>query len=205
MSRWERMMDQPSRPQSRPHRVFTPRGMGAAARRHAADARPTDDLARLQQPQRPDLARRGRDDLSAAVAPAQPLCRGDAGALRRDAHLSRRRATARRPSSSASPARSRSASRPRRACCARCSRRWPNTPKVDLITTDGFLYPNAVLEREGLMERKGFPESYDLPALLAFLSDIKAGRAQRRGAGLFAPRLRHRARRDASRSTGRTS
>src|SRR5262249_20214279 len=39
--------------------------------------------------------------------------------------------------------------------------RWPNVPKVDLITTDGFLYPNAVLEREGLMEKKGFPESYD--------------------------------------------
>src|SRR5712692_8898740 len=54
--------------------------------------------------------------------------------------------------------------------------RWPNTPKVDLVTTDGFLYPNAVLEREGLMERKGFPESYDLTALLHFLSDIKAGR-----------------------------
>jgi len=54
--------------------------------------------------------------------------------------------------------------------------RWPNTPKVDLVTTDGFLYPNAVLEREGLMERKGFPESYDLSALLHFLSDIKAGR-----------------------------
>src|SRR6187401_1867425 len=54
--------------------------------------------------------------------------------------------------------------------------RWPNVPKVDLITTDGFLYPNAVLEREGLMERKGFPESYDLSALLRFLSDIKAGR-----------------------------
>src|SRR5215469_1190461 len=54
--------------------------------------------------------------------------------------------------------------------------RWPNTPKVDLVTTDGFLYPNEVLEREGLMERKGFPESYDLPALLHFLSDIKAGR-----------------------------
>ena len=49
-------------------------------------------------------------------------------------------------------------------------------PKVDLITTDGFLYPNAVLDREGLMEKKGFPESYDLPALLRFLSDIKAGR-----------------------------
>ncbi len=54
--------------------------------------------------------------------------------------------------------------------------RWPNVPKVDLVTTDGFLYPLAVLEREGLMEKKGFPESYDLPALLRFLSDIKAGR-----------------------------
>ncbi|WP_029351709.1 type I pantothenate kinase [Bosea sp. 117] len=53
--------------------------------------------------------------------------------------------------------------------------RWPNTPKVALITTDGFLLPNAVLEREGLMQRKGFPESYDLPALLHFLTDIKAG------------------------------
>jgi len=54
--------------------------------------------------------------------------------------------------------------------------RWPNTPRVDLVTTDGFLYPNAVLEREGLMERKGFPESYDLPALLRFLNEVKAGR-----------------------------
>src|SRR6202158_4076176 len=54
--------------------------------------------------------------------------------------------------------------------------RWTNVPKVDLITTDGFLLPNAVLEREELMERKGFPESYDLPALLRFLTDVKAGR-----------------------------
>src|SRR6188768_3540068 len=54
--------------------------------------------------------------------------------------------------------------------------RWPNTPKVDLVTTDGFLLPNAVLESEGLMEKKGFPESYDLPALLRFLADVKAGR-----------------------------
>jgi type I pantothenate kinase len=53
--------------------------------------------------------------------------------------------------------------------------RWPNVPKVDLLTTDGFLFPNAVLEREGLMDKKGFPESYDLPALLRFLSEIKAG------------------------------
>jgi len=55
-------------------------------------------------------------------------------------------------------------------------RRWPNTPKVELIATDGFLLPNAVLARAGLMERKGFPESYDRPALLAFLADIKAGK-----------------------------
>ncbi|MFO1088872.1 MAG: type I pantothenate kinase [Hyphomicrobiales bacterium] len=48
--------------------------------------------------------------------------------------------------------------------------------KVDLVTTDGFLLPNAVLEKEGIMNRKGFPESYDLPALLRFLSDIKAGK-----------------------------
>jgi type I pantothenate kinase len=54
--------------------------------------------------------------------------------------------------------------------------RWPDTPKVDLVTTDGFLFSNAVLERERLMEKKGFPESYDLPALLRFLSDVKAGR-----------------------------
>ena len=54
--------------------------------------------------------------------------------------------------------------------------RWSPRPKVDLVTTDGFLYPNKVLEREGLMQKKGFPESYDLPALLGFLSDIKAGR-----------------------------
>jgi len=55
-------------------------------------------------------------------------------------------------------------------------KRWTNTPRVDLVTTDGFLYPNAVLAHEGLMEKKGFPESYDLPALLTFLTDVKAGR-----------------------------
>src|ERR1700755_1026735 len=54
--------------------------------------------------------------------------------------------------------------------------RWSPRPRVDLITTDGFLFPNAVLERQGLMQKKGFPESYDLPTLLGFLSDIKAGR-----------------------------
>ncbi len=54
--------------------------------------------------------------------------------------------------------------------------RWPSSPKVDLITTDGFLYPNAILRESNLMERKGFPESYDLPRLLEFLTHIKAGR-----------------------------
>ena len=54
--------------------------------------------------------------------------------------------------------------------------RWSPRPKVDLVTTDGFLFPNAVLERQGIMQKKGFPESYDLQKLLAFLSDIKAGR-----------------------------
>ncbi len=53
--------------------------------------------------------------------------------------------------------------------------RWAPDQKVDLVTTDGFLLPNAVLDKEGLMNRKGFPESYDLPALLRFLTDIKAG------------------------------
>lgn len=54
--------------------------------------------------------------------------------------------------------------------------RWPSSPKVDLVTTDGFLFPNAVLREEGLMEKKGFPESYDRAALLSFLTDIKAGK-----------------------------
>ena len=53
--------------------------------------------------------------------------------------------------------------------------RWPDHPKVDLITTDGFLHPNAVLEERGLMERKGFPESYDLRRLVAFLGEVKSG------------------------------
>lgn len=54
--------------------------------------------------------------------------------------------------------------------------RWPGHPRVDLINTDGFLLPTAELERQNIMHRKGFPESYDRPALLTFLSDIKSGR-----------------------------
>jgi type I pantothenate kinase len=53
--------------------------------------------------------------------------------------------------------------------------RWPNHPRVDLVTTDGFLHPNQVLQARGLMQRKGFPESYDLRSLIQFVSDVKAG------------------------------
>ncbi len=53
--------------------------------------------------------------------------------------------------------------------------RWPNHPKVDLVTTDGFLFPNHILERRDLMKKKGFPESYDVRGLLKFLMDVKSG------------------------------
>ena len=53
--------------------------------------------------------------------------------------------------------------------------RWPDHPRVDLVTTDGFLLPNSVLDARGLGARKGFPESYDVRALLRFLADLKAG------------------------------
>ncbi len=64
--------------------------------------------------------------------------------------------------------------------------RWPDHPRVDMLPTDGFLLPNAVLEERGLMNRKGFPESFDLPRLLKFLGDVKAGRA-----GITAPVYSH--------------
>ena len=72
--------------------------------------------------------------------------------------------------------------------------RWPGTPRVELVTTDGFLYPNAELERRGLMSRKGFPESYDRRALV-----LVPHRGQERGARgaravLLAHAVRHRAR-----------
>ncbi|HEY1969687.1 MAG TPA: type I pantothenate kinase [Pseudonocardia sp.] len=54
--------------------------------------------------------------------------------------------------------------------------RWPHHPRVELITTDGFLHPNAELEARGLMTRKGFPESYDRRALLRFVTEVKAGK-----------------------------
>ena len=56
--------------------------------------------------------------------------------------------------------------------------RWDGTPRVELVTTDGFLYPNAELQRRNIMHRKGFPESYDRLALLNFIADIKSGAAE---------------------------
>jgi type I pantothenate kinase len=53
--------------------------------------------------------------------------------------------------------------------------RWPSHRRVELVPTDGFLFPNAVLEERGMMNRKGFPESYDLPKLLTFLAEVKSG------------------------------
>ncbi len=53
--------------------------------------------------------------------------------------------------------------------------RWPSTPRVELMTTDGFLFPNAELERRGILDRKGFPESYDRRALVRFVSRVKSG------------------------------
>lgn len=55
--------------------------------------------------------------------------------------------------------------------------RWENHPRVDLVTTDGFLFPNATLEERGLMERKGFPESYDRQRLVRFVTDVKSGKS----------------------------
>jgi len=53
--------------------------------------------------------------------------------------------------------------------------RWPDHPRVDLVTTDGFLFSNAVLQERGIMHRKGFPESYDVRAIVRFLADVKSG------------------------------
>ena len=64
--------------------------------------------------------------------------------------------------------------------------RWPDHPRVDLVTTDGFLFPNATLEARGLMARKGFPESYDVRALMRFLAELKAGSTE-----VHAPRYSH--------------
>ncbi|EGQ8093272.1 type I pantothenate kinase [Vibrio vulnificus] len=64
-----------------------------------------------------------------------------------------------------------------RVLCALLSR-WENHPKVELVTTDGFLYPKKVLDQGGIMHKKGFPESYDMKKLVQFVSDVKAGKPE---------------------------
>ena len=64
--------------------------------------------------------------------------------------------------------------------------RWPTHPQVDLITTDGFLLPRRVLEARGLLDRKGFPESYDVRRLIRFMADLKSGAPE-----VFAPVYSH--------------
>ncbi|MGL4860017.1 MAG: type I pantothenate kinase, partial [Enterobacteriaceae bacterium] len=56
--------------------------------------------------------------------------------------------------------------------------RWPEHRKVDLVTTDGFLYPNNVLRQQNMMDKKGFPQSYDMAKLVQFMSDVKSGQQQ---------------------------
>ena len=96
------------------------------------------------------------EDIYLPVAPCRCTWRRPSGCSSRSSASSAPRTP--RCTSSASAARWRWASRPPRVLQALLAR-WPNVPKVDLITTDGFRFPNAVLEREGLMEKKGFPES----------------------------------------------
>ena len=81
--------------------------------------------------------------------------------------------------------------------------RWPDHPRVDLVTTDGFLFPNATLEARGLMARKGFPESYDVRALMDFLAELKAGAPEVHAPRVFAPHLRHPSRRGDHRPVAR--
>jgi type I pantothenate kinase len=64
--------------------------------------------------------------------------------------------------------------------------RWPDHPRVELVTTDGFLLPNAELERRGILHRKGFPESYDTGALLGFVAAVKSGESE-----VYAPVYSH--------------
>ena len=168
-------MDQRTAPDVSPYRVFSRARVGQAARRHADDARAGGSCRGCIRCTTGSTFPRSRKFIC--------RCRGCSRSMsrRRSACFARSKAfsapkTPRCPTSSASAARSRSANRRRRACCRRCWRAGRTCPRSISSPPTVFSIPNAVLEREGLMEKKGFPESYDLPALLRFLSDIKAGR-----------------------------
>ena len=162
--------------------------MGGVARRHADDADAgRGDAASLAA--RPARHGGGRGDLSAAVAAALALCRGDATpAPAQQRFLGSE--DAKTPyiigvAGSVAVGKSTTA-RVLQALLAR----WTNVPKVASSPPTASCCRTRCCEREGLMEKKGFPESYDLPALLRFLSDVKAGRQSGARADLLASDLR---------------
>ena len=143
-----------------PYRVFT-RDEWAALRADTPLTLTVDDSRKLQSLNDPISL----EEVVAIYLPLSrllvALCRGDAGAVQGDAALPRRRATARCPTSSASPARSRSASRPPRACCRRCWRAGRTRPRSISSPPTASSTRTPCCERDGLMERRAFPESYD--------------------------------------------
>ena len=161
--------------QYNPYRIFT-REQWARLRDDTPMTLEPGEIRAAAFDARPPRPAGGRGHLSAAVAAAVDLCRRRrSGCIRRSASSSasddRKVPYIIGVAGSVAVGKSTTA-RVLQALLAR----WSPRPKVDLVTTDGFLFPNAVLERQGLMQKKGFPESYDLPTLLSFLSDIKAGR-----------------------------
>ena len=173
-------------PHLRPGRV------GQAPRQHAAVARRPQDLDALRGlNERLDLDEVTRR-LPAAVAAAEPARGGHAGApAARPTRSSGGRSSGCRSSSASGGSVAVGKSTTARVLQALLAR-WPDHPSVDLVTTDGFLRPNRVLEERGIMDRKGFPESYDVRRLIQFLEEVKRGEPEVRAPRVLARRLRHR-------------
>ena len=163
-----------SRASSHPaHRVLT-RGEWAALRSNTPLTLSEDDLAKLRGLNEPI----GLEDVEEILLPLSRLLNLHIAAAQnlgrvKDAFLGR---PAGRPPYIVALAGSVAAGKSTLARVLRALlARWPDHPRVELVTTDGFLHPNRVLEERGIMHRKGFPESYDLRRMIGFLSDVKAG------------------------------